>query len=136
MRVVIDTNVVVSAAIKNRTPEEVLQYVVGHPDWEWVVSAEILAEYKEVLGREKFSLPAALRRRWDVLLDSVTVCIDVPPGLDFPRDPADAKFLACALAANAEWLVTGDQDLTQARKLGNTTIISVSLFKKHVCAAL
>ncbi len=74
MRVVIDTNVVVSAAIKNRTPEEVLQYVVGHPDWEWVVSAEILAEYKEVLGREKFSLPAALRRRWDVLLDSVTVC--------------------------------------------------------------
>lgn len=133
MRVVIDTNVVVSAALKNRTPEEILQYVVGHPDWEWVVSPEILAEYRAVLSREKFGLPVALRQQWEALLDSVTICIDVPTGLDFPRDPADAKFLACALAANATWLVTGDQDFTEARKLGHTTIISVSQFKKYVC---
>ncbi len=39
MRVVIDTNVVVSAAFKNKGPEEVLQFIVSRHDFEWVVSS-------------------------------------------------------------------------------------------------
>ena len=136
MRVVIDTNVVVSAAFKNKGPEEVLQFIVSRHDFEWVVSPAILAEYKEVLAREKFGLSIELRRKWEHLLDSATTLIDVPAAIEFSRDPTDAKFLACAVTANAEWLVTGDRDFTHARKLINTTILSVSLFKKLVCAAL
>ncbi len=136
MKVVIDTNIVVSAALRDKGPEEVLQFVVGRPDFQWVVSPAILSEYKQVLARKKFTLPRELLRQWEHFLDSVTICIEVPATIDFPRDPTDAKFLACAVAANAEWLITGDQDFTHARRLINTTILSVSLFKKLVCEGL
>ena len=51
MKVVIDTNVLVSAALKNRTPDAVLRWIVAQPGWDWVVSTEILAEYKTVPDR-------------------------------------------------------------------------------------
>ncbi len=44
MRVVIDTNVLVSAVLKDRDPEEVILYVASQPDIEWLVSPEILKE--------------------------------------------------------------------------------------------
>jgi len=52
--------------------------------------------------------------------------------VQFPRDPKDAKFLACALAAKADYLVTGDKDLKEALKLSHTKIISVAAFKQLV----
>jgi putative PIN family toxin of toxin-antitoxin system len=133
MKVVIDTNVVVSAALKNKDPEAVLRAVVAHPDWEWVVSAEILVEYKTVLARAKFGLPPELLHQWITFLETVTVLVEVPVVPLYPPDPTDAKFLACALAAQADWLVTGDRDFAQARKLVTTTILSVSQFKTFVC---
>lgn len=45
----------------------------------------------------------------------------------------DAMFLSCAVAAQADYLVTGDRDFTEARRLLVTTILSVSQFKRLVC---
>jgi predicted nucleic acid-binding protein len=45
MKVVIDTNVLVSAALKDKDPEAVILFIVARSDFEWVVSPEILAEY-------------------------------------------------------------------------------------------
>jgi putative PIN family toxin of toxin-antitoxin system len=132
MKVVIDTNVIVSAALKDREPETAILFVVEHPDFEWIVSASIPDEYQEVLGREKFGLPEDLLRRWDEMFDALTTIVEVDSRLDFPRDRKDAKFLECALAVDAEYLITGDKDFSEAQKLVNTTIISVSLFKKLI----
>ncbi len=44
--------------------------------------------------------------------------------MDFPRDPNDAKFLAWAIARDADFLITGDRDLNQIREVRQTTIIS------------
>lgn len=49
MKIVIDTNVLVSAILRDRTPETVILFIVEQPDIVWVVSEEILAEYKHVL---------------------------------------------------------------------------------------
>ena len=57
MKVLIDTNVLVSAALKDKIPEEVILFVVSHADVQWIVSPDILAEYKVVLNRSKFGLP-------------------------------------------------------------------------------
>jgi putative PIN family toxin of toxin-antitoxin system len=133
MKVLIDTNVLVSAALKNKTPEEVILFIVSHADWEWIVSPDILAEYKAVLSRAKFGLPEDVLRKWHAFLDASTTLIEVDAALEFPRDQKDARFLACALAANADFFVTGDRDFTEALKLVNTIILSVSLFKKLVC---
>jgi putative PIN family toxin of toxin-antitoxin system len=80
-------------------------------------------------------LPAEVRRRWFDLLDALTTRIEVEAAFDFPRDQKDAKFLACALVANAEFFITGDRDFTQATKLVNTIILSVALFKKLIVDA-
>jgi len=133
MKVIIDTNVLVSAALKNKDPEAVILFVASQPDIEWIVSPAIMAEYKEVLARKKFGLSRPILLKWVQLLDGLTVNVDIE--LEFARDRKDAKFLACALVSDAEFLVTGDRDFAQAEKLVNTTIISISLFKKLVCDA-
>jgi putative PIN family toxin of toxin-antitoxin system len=130
--VVIDTNVLVSAALRDRDPQAAIEWVLAQPDWDWVVSPAILAEYEQVLARPRFGLTADLRARWRALLAQSTVAID-PPACDFPRDQDDAPFLACAIAARADYLVTGDRDFAEARKLLTTTILSVSMFKRLVC---
>ncbi len=135
MKVLIDTNVLVSAALKDKDPEAVILFVVEQPDFEWIVSADILAEYKAVLSRAKFDLPDNVRHSWFALLDTVTTLVEVNTTLEFPRDQKDAKFLTCALTANAEFFITGDRDFSQAQKLINTTILSVALFKKLIMAA-
>ena len=47
MKVVIDTNVLVSAALRDRDPEAVILFIVARADFEWIVSPEILVEYKD-----------------------------------------------------------------------------------------
>lgn len=136
MRVVIDTNVVVSAALKDRNPEAIILFVVKHPDLEWVASAEIVAEYTSVLRRAKFALPESIIQRWTNIFDTLIAVVEVKDPFDFPRDQKDAKFLACALAAKAEYFVTGDKDFESAYKIGEATVLSVTLFKKLVCDVL
>ncbi|NEP43114.1 MAG: putative toxin-antitoxin system toxin component, PIN family [Okeania sp. SIO2H7] len=58
--------------------------------------------------------------------------MDVELSVDFPRDAKDAKFIACALVADADFFITGDKDFTEAQKLIKTTIISVSSFKEFL----
>lgn len=133
MKAVIDTTVLVSAVLRGRNPRAVVQFVIDRAEWEWIVSPEILAEYKEVLSRPKFPLTEEIRAEWFSIFDTVTTQIDVDFEVDFPRDRKDAKFLACAIAAEADFLITGDRDFSEIQSLGNTTIISVSLFKQLVC---
>lgn len=133
MRIVIDTNVLVSAVLKGRQPREIIQFVIDNPNYEWIVSEEILAEYKEVLNRRKFNLIDEVRDEWFAIFETVLILCEVNVEIDFPRDRKDAKFLACAVAAEADFLITGDRDFAEAQILMKTTIISVSLFKKLVC---
>jgi putative PIN family toxin of toxin-antitoxin system len=136
MKVVIDTNVVVSAALKDRDPKAVILFLASRGDTEWVVSPEIMAEYREVLSCPKFGLPDDIRQSWFDMLDSLTVPVDIDLDIDFPRDRKDAKFLACAVAVGADYFVTGDRDFSEAKKLLSTTILSVTQFKKLVCDRL
>ena len=132
MKVVIDTNVIISAILKDRTPEQIILFVAEQDDFQWLVSSEILTEYKAVIRRPKFKLPSDIIEKWLMLFDLRTICIDVEIELDFPRDQKDAKFLTCAIAGSANFLITGDKDFTEAKKILDTTIISVSDFNRLV----
>jgi putative PIN family toxin of toxin-antitoxin system len=132
MKVVIDTNIVVSAVLKDRDPEAIIRFVIGHPQYEWIASRDILAEYTDVLRRPKFRLPDTLLQEWSDLFGTVITLVDAAVTVDFPRDQKDAKFLACALVAEADYLITGDRDFTEAYKLLTTTVCSVTQFKRLV----
>ncbi|GAB4581672.1 MAG: putative toxin-antitoxin system toxin component, PIN family [Anaerolineales bacterium] len=132
IKVVIDTNVLVSAILRDKDPETVILYIAEQPDFEWIVSPEILTEYKEVLGRKKFDLPEALKQHWFRIFDELTTLIGDIAELDFPRDQKDAKFLACAISGEVHYFITGDKDFVEAKKMHLTTILSVSQFKRLV----
>lgn len=132
MKVIIDTNVLVSAVLKDKDPEAVILFIVERPEIQWIVSASILEEYKEVLAREKFGLPDDMLRKWNDMFDVFTTGVEVDIAVDFPRDRKDAKFLEYALAADVEYLITGDKDFSEAQRIVNTAIISVSMFKKFI----
>lgn len=134
IRVVIDTNVLISAILRDKDPETVILYVASQPDFEWIVSPEIVAEYKDVLSRKKFGLPEPLQAQWFQVIDDLTTLLAEKIELDFPRDQKDAKFLACAISGEANYLITGDKDFVEARKMLNTTIMSVALFRKLIIA--
>jgi putative PIN family toxin of toxin-antitoxin system len=136
MRVVIDTNVLVSAALCAGKSRRVVLFVVDSEDIEWIVTEDILKEYTEVLGRAKFGLPREVLERWIELIRAKTRQILTTEEVLLPRDPMDAKFLACALSSQADYLITGDKDFSQLLRMGKTVILSVSLFDRLVVQQL
>ena len=132
MKVVIDTNVVVSAVLKDRVPEDVILFVIGNQEFTWVASAEIVNEYMTVLTRGKFNLPDETIQKWQSTFERRAKIVEISEEVNFPRDQKDAKFLACALSAEADYLITGDKDFDDAHKTGVTTATSVSAFKRLI----
>jgi len=133
MRVVIDTNVLISAALRDRDPEAVILFIIETPGFEWVVSKPILAEYHTVLARPRLRLPEPTRDRWASLIERATTLVDVAEVHPLPRDPKDSPFLACAVASGANILLTGDRDFQEAERIGSLLILTVSQFKRSVC---
>src|ERR1017187_3263895 len=108
IRVVIDTNVVVSANLRDEgLPAAILDLAAGKRI-QMCVSAPVLAEYKEVLNRPRLRLtPQRIAPSLAVIRKTSLL---VKPTLTFPRirdeDP-DNRLLECADAAGADYLVTG-----------------------------
>ncbi len=128
MKVIIDTNIFISAVIRDRLPERILIMIARRDDIEWVVTEAIVAEYKQVLARPKFTIPKEELAKQFAFIDKFTVRIESDVIIDFPRDRKDAKFLACAKAVKADYLVTGDRDFSEARQLTATRIASAVEF--------
>lgn len=131
MIVVLDTNVLLSAALRDRLPERVVLFVATHSDLQWLVTAEILGEYVEVLQRPKFQFSAETRNHWLELTRLRTVLAESPP-TDFHllRDPKDEPFLATAMVHHADYLVTVDHDLLDVRNSLSIQVVTVAEFAK------
>jgi putative PIN family toxin of toxin-antitoxin system len=131
MKIIIDTNIVVSAIIADRNPERLIILVASKRDYQWIVSSEILTEYKDVLNRKKLKVPDRKKQRWLRMFTLFTTSVDVNVTIDFPRDRKDAKFLACAISSGADYLITGDKDFEDVPDLGVTKIVTVSQFLEN-----
>jgi uncharacterized protein len=108
LRLVLDTNIVVSAAIK---PEGLQRSVVllalAKPSHLYVSEA-ILAEYALVLARPELKIRRRLRRQLVQLIKNCARVVTPSPLSVFTVDPADNIFIECADAARADYLVTGN----------------------------
>ena len=115
MRLVLDTNVVVSALLWDGTPEQLID-LAGEGAVELVSSAALLAELTGLLERPK--LAAKLARNGQSAAEILARYSELAELIEAPaveaarlRDPDDAAVLACAIAARAEAIVSGDKDL-------------------------
>ena len=112
MRVVIDTNVLVSALLFGGLPGR-LQLLWEQGRLMPLLSRPILDEYLRVLAYPKFSLSEEEIR---FLLEQNILpwfeTVEADQGTSFvPGDPADDKFIWCAQAGHAECIVSGDAHL-------------------------
>ncbi len=113
--VVIDTNVWISGLLtKAGPPAQLTRQVVSAA--QPVFSRDTFAELADRLWRPKFDRYVAMEVRKRLLsdLESIARWVDVPAATAahaFCRDASDDKFIHAALAAGAQWLVTGDSDL-------------------------
>jgi putative PIN family toxin of toxin-antitoxin system len=130
MNVLVDTNVLISAVIRDRLPQRVIDEIVSRDDWFWIVSAEIETEFREVLARPKFKVPDAIQQRWTAFIEEVTIRIEPSTDPTFPRDPKDEFFIAAALASDADYLITGDKDLLDEKLLVSTRILRPADFAR------
>ncbi len=114
MRVVIDCNIIVSAAITDGTCRlAVAEALANH---EIVISEEILSEYRGVAGRRKFS--AHTRSRMNALIDEIGARAKVVavPAIDLSAgaqdvlivDPKDEPYVMIAALAQADAIITGN----------------------------
>jgi uncharacterized protein len=128
MRIVIDTNILISAVLRDRTPEAILLFIIESPDWQWIASSSIVDEYIGVLSRPKFKLPKDILEQWQVVFDNSITIVVPTEALEFSRDPKDAKFLDCAIQGEADYFITGDRDFSEAPESVRNIILSVNQF--------
>lgn len=124
VRVVIDTNVLVSALLKPESvPELILSFVLSG-EIVLCLSDPVASEYEEVLKREKFS-KLDERKVKELLsrLRSEAHWVYPKIRLQVTRaDPEDNKFLECAVEAKADFLITGNVKHFSSGKFQETII--------------
>lgn len=133
IRVVLDTNTLISALLFSGTASRLV------PLWQSrritvLVSKEILQEYLRVLAYPKFQLgDQEIRALVEEELLPFAETIRVRRRLAVVRrDPEDDKFLECAVAGRAEYLVTGDRDLRELGSYRGITILTVGEFLERM----
>ena len=133
IRVVLDTNTLISALLFSGTASRLA------PLWQSrritvLVSKEILQEYLRVLAYPKFQLgDHEIRALVEEELLPFAETIRVRRRLAVVRrDPEDDKFLECAVAGRAEYLVTGDRDLREFGSYRGITILTVGEFLERM----
>lgn len=127
-RLVLDTNVVVSALFWDGKPLEVMALALGG-DVRLYASAALLAELRVTLAKPKLvkALEASGRStayHVDAYRRLVTLTRRAPAQGEWSRDPDDDHVIACALASRADFLVTGDGDLLSLGTVEGVRIVS------------
>lgn len=133
MRAIFDTNVVASASFWRGAPFDCLAaWAQGR--CEAAVSPELLAEYHEVMERLRRDYPGRAGVRWAEALTETAILV-------FPNqraggatpDPGDQKVLECALAAEADVIVTGDKrHLLPLKRFRDVEIVSPADFLRRL----
>jgi hypothetical protein len=126
IRVVLDTNVYVSALVFGGKPAAVLQLAEAGA-FQLVASRTIKAELKETLTA-KFGWSASAAERICRELWDEAWWVEPPEDVEGSRDPADNHILSCALEAQAHAIVTGDQDLLTLHPFRGVDILTPAEF--------
>ena len=129
MRIVLDTNVVLSALLWRGTPYRLLAAIRQLQNSQLFSSTPLLEELADVLTRPSASKRLALinRSAADVLIDYVEAVDIVTPasiGRVVASDPDDDVVIATALASNSNLIVSGDNDLLSLKQYQSIRILS------------
>ena len=132
MRAVLDTNTAISGLLWHGPPRQVLN-LAREGKLTLFASSAMLAELSNVLQREKFArrLNAAGVMAAELVRGYTALTIRVEPATIYPvvvNDPDDDVFLACAISAGAQVIISGDSHLLDLEAYQQISIVSASNF--------
>ena len=125
MKLVIDTNVLISGLFFGGKPRELLNLLL-QGKFESFISEKIVAEYQEIFDR--MCTKYQVRSEGAILPLIVSKCKMTYPSKELTvcRDPDDNKFLECAVEAKCLYIVSGDNDLLSMKQFEDVEIITVT----------
>jgi hypothetical protein len=132
IRVVLDTNVLISALLFGGNPRTVLEKaIMGQISL--VLSREILNEFEEVLCGKKFAFPPEIARNIMRELEAISELVFPSRKITAVKaDPYDNLILECAVKAGVDFVVSGDNHLLELRRFEGIPILSPAQFLKTV----
>ena len=124
MKVVLDTNVLISAIFFSGPPSTILSAWIDD-EFELVVSTEILEEYREVAIRIGDEFPdVELGPVLNRIVSNALLVIPVQLPDDACADRDDIKFLECAVASRADCVVSGDRALLRSSGYEGVVVVT------------
>lgn len=127
MKIVIDTNIVVSGIVFGGKPERLLRLAIKN-DVEMCISSKILAEYDEIIARLSAKYPNRPKSiTLKDLIDSASI-VSPTQTVTVCRDNDDNKFIECVLAGKCLYIVSGDADLLDLKAYAGIEIVTVAEF--------
>ena len=109
LRLVIDTDVIVSAALKPESLQRTTFLIAVTKPSRLYVSRPILEEYGDVLSRPELGIRKGIRPQLIQLIKNHSHMVSPTRRLEVAGDPDDNMFLECADSAGADYLITGNQ---------------------------
>jgi uncharacterized protein len=135
LRVVVDTNVVISSFLKpNSRPSRILRLIL-QGDLEIIINEQILAEYSEVSSRPIFQLD---RNKVQIVLEYISTSAIRAPSLPVRPslpDPGDEPFLEAALSTKADFLITGNKKHYPARSCEDVPVVTPAEFLQELASS-
>jgi putative PIN family toxin of toxin-antitoxin system len=129
MRVVLDTNILVSAMGWDGNEREVLLATFSD-DIDMVLSEELIAELLRVLSYEKLShLPVDKISKFVEIMMETAIIIDTTSQFSvIKEDPSDDRVLECAVDGCAEYIVSGNRHLLNLKEYEGIRILNAKEF--------
>src|SRR5690554_643381 len=129
-RIILDTNVVVSALIQKNYPYLIVEYCL-EGNATLCISSPILQEYIEGLSRPKFSKFPDFKKNAEFLLTCLSEIAEIHEPkieLSYIQDEPDNRFLELAEATKADFIITGNTTDFTMRTYKKTKIVSPKAF--------
>ena len=127
MRIVVDTNVLISGVFFGGFPRRILNAIV-EGKLIACATAEIIDEYEEIIQEMIKRKQGHINYQLLAPLVQVIEVVDPVTRVKLSRDPDDDKFLGCAKDARALYIVSGDKDLLVLGRFENIEIITAKEF--------
>jgi len=134
IRAVIDTSVLIRYLIKpSAAIKELIEIRWLTDQVQMVTAPELVEELEGVLRRD--DIRALIRpEEGELLLDAIYHKAEILPPLGpvplYTRDPKDDKFVACALAGSAEYVITADKDILTLETAGDVRMVTPDQFTR------
>ena len=126
-KIVVDTNVLVSALIQKSYPYFIINEIFIEKKVEFCVSNKLFEEYYEVLNRKKFTNYHHFIAKAETLLADIKAqakMFDPKTKIKIIRDLDDNKLLELAAACKADFLITGNTNDFTMTKYRRTRIVT------------